>query len=282
MRTIGLILLLLIGAKILRAQEYPGVVINKDTNEPISYVSIGIIDTPFGTYSDKHGDFRMFIKDYEETDSLRFSCIGFHPVCYKVDDFIKLSEQGLDTIFLEEKITELDEVVITNTNYETKKLGNKRSTQQLIIGFFGDREKGIIIDNKEKLFLKKVSFKLTMAGGEVPDSAIFRFNVYNLKDGLPHENILKQPVYFHLNEDQFYGKNEFDISKYNIIVEDDFVPTFELIEQHKGSRIYFAAWFKGCLSISRKGKQGKWEQMVTDKREMELYMSLRIDAVNIP
>jgi len=99
---------------------------------------------------------------------------------------------------------------------------------------------------------------------------------------LPHENILKQPVYFHLNEDQFYGKNEFDISKYNIIVEDDFVPTFELIEQHKGSRIYFAAWFKGCLSISRKGKQGKWEQMVTDKREMELYMSLRIDAVDIP
>ncbi|MFO7844101.1 MAG: carboxypeptidase-like regulatory domain-containing protein [Bacteroidales bacterium] len=282
MRTIALIFLLIIGATILKAQEYTGVVINKDTNEPISYVSIGIIDTPFGTYSDKHGDFRMFIKDYEETDSLRFSCIGFYPVCYKVEDFIKLSEQGLDTIFLEEKITELDEVVITNTNYETKKLGNKRSTQQLIIGFFGNREHGILIENNEKLFLKKVSFKLTMAGGEVPDSAIFRFNVYNLKDGLPHKNILKQPVYFHLNEDQFYGKNEFDISKYNIIVEEDFVPTFELIEQHKGSRIYFAAWFKGCLSISRKGKQGKWEQMVADKREMELYMSLKIDVVKIP
>jgi len=53
-------------------------------------------------------------------------------------------------------------VVITNTNYETKKLGNKRSTQQLIIGFFGNREHGILIETKVKLFLKKVSFKMTM------------------------------------------------------------------------------------------------------------------------
>ena len=79
MRTIGFILFLFIGTSMLRAQEYTGVVINKNTNEPISYVSIGIIDTHFGTYSGKQGGFRMFIKDYEETDSLRFFCVGFHP-----------------------------------------------------------------------------------------------------------------------------------------------------------------------------------------------------------
>jgi len=270
----------------LNAQTIKGIVLDKDSKKPIPYVSIGIINTPQGTYAYTDGQFEMEIVEFKNDDSLRFSCIGYSPVTYSVTEFLDLYQAGIETVFLTEKIIKLEEVVVQSRRNRAKKVGNKTSTKQMILGLVNKIERGIIIETDDELFLKSVSFKLTMDGGTAPDSAVFRFNIYNLKDdGLPNENVLSQPIYFYLVGDQFEGKNKFDISKYNITISEDFAATFELVEKSGGNRIYFTGWFTGKRSISKWGTQGIWEDDRADKNRendhggIKMYQSLEIEVL---
>lgn len=267
------------------AQTIKGVVLDKNRNIPIPYVSIGIINTSQGAYAHANGQFEMEIVEFKDDDSLRFSCIGYSPVTFKVSEFLVIHNSELDTIFLSEKIIELAEFDIESKRNKSKKVGNKISTKQMIIGFISNLERGIIIENDTELFFKSVSFKLTMDGGAAPDSAVFRFNIYKLENGVPNENILSQPIYFHLKGNQFEGKNEFDISKFNITISEDFAATFELIKKFGGNRFYFAGWFAGNRSISKKGIQGAWiddradKENPNDKGGRKMYQSLEIEVL---
>ena len=269
----------------LNANIIKGIVSDKDSKNPIPYVSIGIMNSPFGTYSSEKGQFEMELSEFENSDSLRFSCIGYHPLTFSVVGFLEMKNNGSDTIFLAKHVTELDEVVISGKRLKLKKLGNKTSHKKIVFGYMNDMEGGIIIENDDKLFLKKVSFKLTMGGQQAPDSAIYRFNIYNIKNNLPHENILSRPIYFHLTSDQFNGTNEFDLSKYNITVDEPFAATFELIKQYGGGQIYFAGWINGCPSVHRIGTQGAWIEARADKKSkkgkkgMKLHQSLEIEVL---
>ena len=269
----------------LNSQTIKGLVLNKDGKKPIPYVSIGIINTPMGTYANVDGQFEMTLAEYQDADSLRFSCIGYESVTYNIIEFLELYNTGLDTIFLSKKVTELEEVVVQSKRNRSKKVGNKTSTNQMILGLVSEIERGIIIENDTELFLKSVSFKLTMANGIAPDSAIFRFNIYNLKDGLPSNNVLIQPIYFHLKSDQFEGENEFELSEFNITISEDFAATFELINKFGGNQIYFAGWFTGNRSISKMGIQGTWLDDRGDKHATydhggrKIYQSLEIEVL---
>ena len=277
--------LFLIFGNQLNSQTIIGIVLDKNSNNPIPYVSIGIINTTQGTYANTDGQFEMELDEYKDADSLRLSCIGYEPVTYSVIEFLEVYNTGLDTIFLSKKVTELEEVVIKNKRNRSKKVGNKTSTNQMILGLISEIERGIIIENDIELFLKSVSFKLTMVNGVAPDSAIFRFNIYNLKDGLPNINVLNQPIYFHLKNDQFEGENEFDISEFNIIISEDFAATFEIIKKFGGNQIYFAGWFTGNRSISKMGIQGAWLDDRGDKHASydhggrKIYQSLEIEVL---
>ena len=249
------------------AQVIKGDILDKESKKSIPYVSIGIINTSQGTYAYTNGQFEMELAEYKDADSLRFSCIGYKPVTYSVIEFIELYNTGLDTIFLIKKVTELEEVVIEGTRTKPKKMGNKTSNKHIVFGYLKDMEGGIVIKNDKELFLKSVSFRLTMSDGAAPDSAIYRFNIYSLKNNLPDNIILKQPIYFHLKSDQFEGKNVFDLSKYNINVNQNFAATFELIKQYGGGQIFFTGWIDGNPSVFRIGAQGKWVEARSDKKD---------------
>ena len=128
-----------------------GTVVDKDNNKPISYVSIGIINTPYGTYSAENGRFEMELVDYSASDSLRFSCIGYYPATFSVNEFLAMNRLGMDTIFLRKKVTKLAEVVIYSNQFKTKTIGNKRSNKLVVIGFIDDLERGVIITNNYNL-----------------------------------------------------------------------------------------------------------------------------------
>lgn len=282
MKTILTIISLIFLNLPLFANEITGIVADKESRSPIPYVSIGIINTPLGTYSSENGSFELSLDKLKDSDSLRFSCIGYFPQTFCISNFTKINV-GLDTIFLTKKVTELNEVIISNSRLKKKKLGNKTSHKKIVFGYKKDMEGGIIIENDDKLILNKVSFKLTTDGQPEPDSAILRFNIYNINNKLPFENLLSQPIYFHLNSDQFNGTNEFDISKYNITVEESFAATFEIIKQYGGGQIYFAGWINGCPSVHRLGTQGKWVEARADKKKgqkgMKLHQSLVLEAL---
>lgn len=267
------------------AQTIEGIVLDKNSNIPIPYVSIGIINTSQGTYSYTNGQFEMEIVDLTDHDSLRFSCVGFDSVTYEVKEYFEMSKNEIDTIYLTKKIIELDEFNIESKRNKSKIVGNKTSTTMIVLGLISNLERGIIIENNIVLFLKSVSFKLTMSGGTAPDSAVFRFNIYNLKDGLPNDNILKQPIYFHLKGEQFESTNEFDLSEYDIAIAEDFAATFELVKKSGGNQIFFAGWFTGNRSISKRGAQGIWiddrgdKKGESDNSGIKIYQSLELEVL---
>ena len=264
---------------LLGSPKISGNVVDKDSNKPISYVSIGIINTPYGTYSAENGRFEMELVDYSASDSLRFSCIGYYPATFSVNEFLAMNRLGMDTIFLRKKVTKLAEVVIYSNQFKTKTIGNKRSNKLVVLGFIDDLERGVVFTNNKNLYLKNISFKLTTGGSQAPDSAIFRFNVYKIKDGSPHENILTQPIYLSITSDGLNSTNEFDISKYNISIDEDFAATFEVIRQYGKGRIYFAGWLTGLPTVSRIGKQGSWIEAKSDNSGTKLHQSLKIEVL---
>lgn len=265
------------------AEAINGIVSDKESKTSIPYVSIGIINSHVGTYSSDSGLFELTLNEYKDNDSIRFSCIGYFPKTYRLIDFLEKFTHDSDTVFLTKKVTELNEVVISGKRLKKKKLGNKTSHKKIAFSCRKDLEGGILIENDNKLFLNKVSFKLTMDGKQPPDSAIFRFNIYNMKGKLPDQNILTRPIYFHLSKDQFNGTNEFDISKYNVTIDKDFAATIEIIKQYGGGLIYFAGWINGCPSVHRVGTQGKWFEARADKKNgrdgMKLHQSLEIEVL---
>ncbi len=268
----------------LNADEIKGVVVEKNSKNHIGFVSIGIINTLLGTYSAVDGTFEMEIIEYKNADSLRFSCIGYHSVTFSVADFLERNNDNQDTIFLERKVTELQEVVVSEKHFNSKKIGNKISSNKIVFGLIKDWETGIIIENDKQLFLNKVFFKVTDGGYTAPDSVIFRFNIYNIKDGLPNENILLQPIYIRLSGEQLNGKNEFDLGQYNITVDGDFAATFELIDKYGKGVIYFAGWVNGKPNVWRQGVQGFWttsraDTKKTEKKGVKLHQSLVIEVL---
>jgi len=270
-----LTLVLAFSSSFLLSQTIKGVVLDKQTGAPIKYTSVGIVNKPYGTYCNIDGTYKIDLPDFSETDSIRFSCVGYKPVSFDINDYLKQRDSKKDTIYLQEKAYEIKEVVVHSR--KSKIIGNKNTIGLIRVGIFDNEETGIIIRNDKHLSLKKVSFKLTMAGYAEPDSAIFRFNVYSLKDGLPYKNILKEPIYFHLKKGQFdNNKIHFDISDHNIQISNGLAATFELIKKYGGNRIYFTGKFFGCKTVSRSGPQDNWEKVRADGSPVSLKQSLEI------
>lgn len=262
------------------SQELKGQILCKQTKEAIPYVSIGVVGASYGTYTNKNGEYHLQIKDYKATDSIRFSCIGFVSACYKLRDLLKDKGDVIDLdINLNEKNYALDEVVVRPKRYGTLNLGNKRSSGIVLIGIIKEKERGVVIENNKRLHLSKVSFKLISFEDACPDSIVLRFNIYSLKNGIPYENIVTQPIYFHLAKNQLNGMISFDISQYNLVVENDFAATFEFVNQFGKGRTYFAGQYWGCKTISRIGQQGAWANVVGDSGNVKLKQSLIITAI---
>lgn len=263
-----------------KAEEISGIVYDKHGNKPIGFVSIGIINSPFGTYSNENGQFKLKLDKFNKSDTLRFSCIGYNSISINVAEFFDKYSIG-DTVFLSEKITQLNEIVVLGNRIETKTLGNKNASRQVLIGFLGDKESGIIVKNEENILLREVAFKLAMTEFDQPDSAVFRFNIYSLKNGLPDRNLLKKPIYFRIYNGQFDETVSFNIRAENIKLEDKFAATFELVKQYGGKRIYFAGKLRGCKGITRWGPQGEWIEQKADGGPLKLHQSLEIGVIKI-
>ncbi len=82
-------------------------------------------------------------------------------------------------------------------------------------------------------------------------------NFYNIKDGLPYEKIVKENIIFSINVIE--GKFTLDLEEYNIIVEEDFYSTIELLEnQKKEEEVFFSAGLLGNTMAYRYTSQGEW------------------------
>lgn len=89
------------------AQSISGTLIDKKTNETIPFATVQIGED-YGVVTNQEGDFNINIANFQPTDSLVFSFMGYDRKAIAIKDF----EDG--KVYLEKNVEQLDEVLLMN------------------------------------------------------------------------------------------------------------------------------------------------------------------------
>ena len=88
--------------------EVKGIILD-ESNYPVPFVAVGIVEKYIGTASTEDGEFSFLITKDELKDSLSISSLGFDPYKIMVEDYLKLEKKE---IVLKETVTELNEITL--------------------------------------------------------------------------------------------------------------------------------------------------------------------------
>lgn len=229
MKVIYLITIYIIYYSVSFSQTYSVQLIDKHSGAPIEYANIGIVNKNIGTVSNNKGEFNIELSSKYDNDTLYISCIGYERKAYSISNF-KNSYRNTDRLIVElqPKIYVLEEIVVKPTNMRIYTLGNfciENSTYGN--AFYSNKlgtEIGVLVnlpDNKNNAYLQKFRFYV---GKFTFDKFPVRLNVYDLKNGKPNENILREPIYIEVNRT---GEYIIELEKYEIITSGDFFISLE-------------------------------------------------------
>lgn len=237
-----------------------GQVIDADTEEPLPYVNIGLVNQNIGTVTDEAGYFELEVPENGYADAtLRFSMIGFEPQDFTLQEY---RDQKILTIPLKEKATALEEVVLTTkkNKYQTKILGNKTTSQLIYAAFTTNKlgnEMGFLVrGRKNPMILKK--FNVSLVENDYGPIR-FRLNFYDLKEGLPNETLLNENII--VETDIQSGIVSKDLTPYEIVIDQDFFVAIEWIEDLGPGKLFFSGGFFGSPLIAREVSQGTWSKV---------------------
>ena len=93
-----------------------GTILNEN-NIPLPYVNIISLNTGKGTISNENGNFSIDINSLNDTNTIRFQCIG-----YKTQDQIIINLKSNSIILLSEYIYNLDEILILSTSQDPENI----------------------------------------------------------------------------------------------------------------------------------------------------------------
>ncbi len=261
MKTTILVILCLVNITVFGQNTVDGIIKNAQTNEPVPYVNIGILNRDKGTVSNEKGEFSLEIPTEFINDTIKLSSIGYETKIFIANEFIKTLNENR-SIALSEKVIELNEVVVSNKKLKENVLGNKTKSRMMRGGFRNaelGNELGIKIRiKKSPTYITKFHANLTSNTGE---KMKFRLNFYSIKKGLPKEKLIYQNIIFSIDSKE--GEFVLDLSKYNLVVNDDFYLTMELIENegNKESEVFFSAGLMGNATVTRLTSQAEWKKL---------------------
>ena len=143
--------------------------------------------------------------------------------------------------------------------YKTKVLGNK-TTSKLIYGTFTTNrlgnEVGIIVRaRKSKMLVDEFNVSIVE---NTYGLVRFRLNFYDIKNGMPNENILKENIIIETDIEE--GLLTVDLTPYKIEMEEDFFVAMEWIEDLGEGNLFFSAGFFGTPMVAREVSQGNWKK----------------------
>lgn len=249
----------LITIGVMAQETLKGIIINSSDNSPLPYVNIGVIDKSIGTVTNEKGNFNLFINNGNYKDSIRISMVGFISKTFSTRDFIKVLKES-PTIKMNEKVEELSEVVITNRKLKTKVLGSRcksrKNFYQASAKLLGSEVGVKIRIKKSPTLLKKFNTRvLTKEHSKFK----FRLNIYDIQNGLPNKNLLKENIVVDSNNinDGFMNVN---LEPYGIYVTDDFFVTLEWIKGDGRRKLRFPATLLGPTVVERETSQAKWNK----------------------
>ena len=254
-----------------------GKIADKEKNEVLSYVNIGIPNKNTGTVSRKDGSFQINIDERQVSDSLKFSMAGYQSRSIQISNL--LNQKGPIVIFLKEDYSELKEVVIVKKALASKIMGNTTSSKFISIGLplkYLGSEIGVKIRlGKNPVILKTFSFNIS---DNRLDTAVFRMNIYNFKKGVPFENIIQKNVIVPVGKQT--GRFTVNLTSYKLDMKGDILLSLEWIEgSSSGSgngAIFLSASFLNSATWHRVTSQGEW------KKATGLGVGLNMEVQKLP
>ncbi len=255
------IIFLSLSSTILFAQAHiTSQIIDAKTGTPLAYTNIGIVGKNIGTVSDLKGKFEIDLPNEFYQNNLKISMVGYETYEQRVIDFINFLKTN-KTIALNPVVHELKQATIISTEFKKEKVvGNKTTSKRMTGGFASNdlgSELGIVMKLKKRpTYIKE--FQASIARS-IFDTLKFRLNFYDLKKGLPHNKIVDQDII--IVTDIKEGMLVVDLSKYNIIVEDDIFVSLEWIEDLGKDGLYFSVGLFNSPIIVRHTSQGYWKKI---------------------
>jgi len=249
--------------RVTKFDELLGSIVDAQTNLPLSYVNVGILNREVGTVSDTLGNFSLQLEDDFGNDTLRVSRIG-----YKAKDFLLknlLDKADTVKIDLMEEISELNEVVVSAKAFKRRTLGNTTESKFLGTGFGYDQlgaEMGIKINvRKNPTFVD--DFNFTITENRLSAKSIFRLNFYEVEKKKPGKNILKDNILVPIEPKQT-GKVTVDLKPYDIVLENDVIVTLEWVanegENKKDEAIFFPIGFFTNGTFRKETSQSRFKK----------------------
>jgi len=250
-----IILFFLSSNVLLWGQQISGTVFEMNGDIPVEYVNIGIVGKNVGTVSDQNGKYTLQIYPEHYDDTLMFSCIGYHSYSVRVSDFVRMNNGNVS---LEKRFYDLSEVVVRPKNVKSRTLGIT-TRGKMAAACFTDSvrggEIGVLMSNKNRAFIKEVNVNISSCSY---DTIFYRMNIHKVLDKMQFENILSNPVYVISTKEEVKDKITIDLRHLNLIVEGDFLVTFEHVKDlGKGRLCFHANLFN--KSYWRETSQGTWK-----------------------
>jgi len=255
----SVILLMFFSSSFGSAQTISGKIIDANDKQALPYINIGIIGKGIGTVSDIDGKFTLNLHDSLNSQTLKFSCIGYKSQSFIVREFRKKLNDNSILISLDQNTFTLSQVVVKPKLLKTKVLGNKNNNKSAMAGFKSNdlgSEMGTIMKiKKAPTHIENVNFNI--AKNEITNLK-FRVNIYSMKNGQPDSILLKEPIY--VTTSITSGTLSVDMKKYNIWIDTDFFVSLEWIEDFGPNKLYFCVGLMDSNSMWRKTSQDKWQK----------------------
>jgi hypothetical protein len=240
---------------ILFSQDYK--VISSTTKEGIGYVNIGVLGKNTGTVSGASGIFSLDFTELDDSDSLRFSMIGYEPVTYKVG---RLKQESSKTVEMIPRTYELPETKIIYPRGREVTLGTPVVSTALKSGFADNNlgyELGIKVYVKKRLKLKDINLNV---GSCTYDSVTYRLNIYKHTEEDNWENILSNPIYLSFKMKDIYKEVTLSLKEYSILLEGEYIITLELYRDLGAGKLLFLTQFFTGTTWNRKSRESEWRQ----------------------
>lgn len=242
------------------AQTISGTVISKDDNHPIPYAKIGIINSNYGIQADENGKFQIKLDDISKDKELLVAVAGYKQFRSSVEDFVKTNPHN---IYLYEKVTNIQEVVMTPKNYKNKNLGVNSKSKSIM--FTPNMEKGnsvveetaVEFSSNKKLKITKINMNFSRFESTTPIKV--RYTIYDEKDGKPNNLILSKDIIATINKDDLDDFTySLDVTNEKIWLEGKFFVGIQFIGQSNGKVALSGALFRSGYYRSF---YGNWEKI---------------------
>jgi len=241
-------------------------IVTDNLKVPLQYVNIGIYNKSIGTVTDNRGNFYLDIPNLMINDTLVISSLGYKPKELLIKDI--LSNQKVN-IILESSIEKLEEIELTSNATKGYVKGKKKSKSNNEVFFATPKSEyknlGSEIGRKFSIGSKKQSllkeFKFFIKRNNF-DKIKFRINLYTIKDKLPFKKINRENIFSEV-ENNYTGWVIVDLTKYDIIIQQDIIITAEWIESSKNGTLLSLPLIIpsfGSVHYYKYGSQAKWKK----------------------